>query len=115
MDKVSEFFNKSMKSWLQDNDIKIYSAHSEGKFVVAKRLIRTLKNKIYKYLTSISKNVHTDKLNYTNDKYSNIYHTKVKMKFTNVDSSTYIDFEVKNNDKDLKFKVDDGLRITNNK
>ena len=66
-------------------------------------------------MTSVSKNVHTDKLNYKDDKYSNTYRAKVKMKSTNVDSSTYIDFEVKNNDKDLKFKVDDGLRITNNK
>ena len=51
VDKRSESYNKSMKSWLQDNNIEIYSAHNEGKSVVAERLIRTLKTKIYKYMT----------------------------------------------------------------
>ena len=51
-----------MKSWLQDNDIAMYSTHSEEKSVVAGRFIRTIKNKIYKYMTSISKNVYSDKL-----------------------------------------------------
>ena len=46
VDKGSEFYNRSMKSWLQENDITIYSSHNEGKFVVAERFIRTLKNKI---------------------------------------------------------------------
>ena len=44
-----------MKYWLQDNDIEMYSAHNKEKLVVADRFIRTLKNKIYKYMTSISK------------------------------------------------------------
>ena len=52
-----------MKSWLQDSDIKVYSTHYEGKFVVAERFIRTLKNRIYKYMASVSKNVNIDKLN----------------------------------------------------
>ena len=47
VDKGKEFFNRSMKSGLQDNDIEIYSPHCEGKFVVAERFIRTLKDKIY--------------------------------------------------------------------
>ena len=54
-----------MKSLLQNNDIEMYSAHNEGKSVLAERFIRTLTNKIYKYLTSISKNVYIDKLNDT--------------------------------------------------
>ena len=44
-----------MKSWLEKNDIEMYSTHNEEKSVVAKRFIRTLKNKIYKYMTSTSK------------------------------------------------------------
>ena len=44
-----------MKIWLQDNDMEMYSTHNEGKYVVTKTLIRTLKYKIYKYMTSISK------------------------------------------------------------
>ena len=51
-----------MKSFFQSNDIEMYSIHNEGIFVVAERFIRTLKNKIYKYMTSISKNVYIDKL-----------------------------------------------------
>ena len=53
VDKGSEFYNNSFKKWLQDNDIVMYSAHNEGKSVVAERFIRTLKNKVYKYMTSI--------------------------------------------------------------
>ena len=53
-DKGSEFYNISMKSWVEKNGIQMYSIHIEEKSVVAKRLIRTLKNKIYKYITSVS-------------------------------------------------------------
>ena len=56
VDKGSEFYNSSMKSLLEKNDIEIYSTHNEGKSVVAERFIRTIKNKIYKHMTSISKN-----------------------------------------------------------
>ena len=62
VDKGSEFYNKSMKSWLQDNNIEMYSTNNEEKSVVAGRFIRTLKFKIYKYMTSISENVYIDKL-----------------------------------------------------
>ena len=55
VDKGSEFYNRSMKSWLQDNDIEIYSSHNEGKSVVTERFIRTLKSKIYKSMTLLSK------------------------------------------------------------
>ena len=45
-----------MKSWLEKNDIiETYSTHNEGKSIVAERSIRILKNKIYKYMTSMSK------------------------------------------------------------
>ena len=47
VDKDSEFYNRSMKSWLEINAIEIYSMHNEGKFLFAERFIRTLKNKIY--------------------------------------------------------------------
>ena len=55
VDKGSEFYNRSMKSWLQANDVEIHSTHNKGKSVVAERFIRTLKNKMFKYMTSISK------------------------------------------------------------
>ena len=53
VDKRSEFYNSSFKKWLEDNDIEMYSIHNEGKLVAAERFIRTLKNEIYKYITSI--------------------------------------------------------------
>ena len=53
VDQGSEFYNKSIKSWLEKNDIEMYSTHNEGRSVVAERLVRTLKTKIYKYMTSI--------------------------------------------------------------
>ena len=58
VDKGSEFYNNSFKKWLKDNNIEMYSIHNEVKSVVAERFIRTLKTKIYKYMTSVSKNVH---------------------------------------------------------
>ena len=56
VDKGTEFYNNSFKKWLKDNDIEIYSIHSKGKSVAAERFIRTLKNKIFKHMTAISKN-----------------------------------------------------------
>ena len=56
-DKGSEFCNSSIKSWLEKNDLEMHSVHNEGKSVAAERRIRTLKNKTYKYLTWLSKNV----------------------------------------------------------
>ena len=53
VDKDGEFFNKSIKSWLEKNDIEMHSTHNEGKSVVAESFIRTIKNKIYKHMTSI--------------------------------------------------------------
>ena len=61
VDKSSEFYNRSMKPWLEKNDIEMRSVHNERKTVVAERLIRTLNNKICKYITSIS-NVYIDQL-----------------------------------------------------
>ena len=62
VDKGSKFYNRSIKSWLEKNAIERHSRHSERKSVIAERFIRTLKNKIYKYMTSISINVYIDKL-----------------------------------------------------
>ena len=61
VDEGSKFYNHSFKKWLKDNDIEMYSTHNEGKLVVAEIFIRTLKNKVYKYMTSISKNVYINK------------------------------------------------------
>ena len=80
-----------MKLFLQNNNIEMYSTHDKGKSVFAERFIRTLKNKIYKYITSISKNVYIDKLEDIVSKYNNAYHRTIKMKPVDVKPSTYSD------------------------
>ena len=62
----------------------MYSTRNEGKSVVAERFIRTLKNKIYKYTTSVSQNVYIDKLDNIVSKYSNTYQSTIKLKHVDV-------------------------------
>ena len=89
----------------------MYAPHNEGESVVAERFIRTLKNKIYKYMTSISKNVYIDKLDDIINEYYNTYHRTIKMKPIDVKDNTYIDFGKEVNDNDPKLKVGDHVRI----
>ena len=112
VDKGSEFYNDYFKKWLRGNDIVMYSTHNEGKSVVAERFVTTLKGKIYKYMTSISKNVYIDKLDDIVNGYNNTYHTTIKMKPIDVKDNTYINTSEKINNKDPKFKVDDHVRIS---
>ena len=112
VDKGSEFYNNSFKKWLKDNDIEMYSIHNEGKSVVAERFIRTLKTKIYKYMTPVSKNVYIDKLDDLVGEYNNTYHRTIRKKPVNVKDNTYIDFKKEVNDKDSKVKVEDHVRIS---
>ena len=97
--KGSEFYNTSMKSCLEKNDTEMYSMHNEGKSVVAERFLKTLKNKIYKYMTSIPKNVYIDKLDNIVNKYNNTYHSTIKMKPVDVKPSTYIESSKEINDQ----------------
>ena len=64
---------------MQNNDREMYSTHNEGKSVIAERFVRTLKNKIYKYITLVLKNV-IDKLDDLVNKFNNTYHNTIKMK-----------------------------------
>ena len=112
VDKWSEFHNAYFKKWLRDNDIVMYSTHNEGKSVVAERFIRTLKSKIYKYMTSISKKVYIDKLDDIVEEYNNTCHTTIKMKPIDVKDNTYINTDKEINNKDPKFKVGDRVRIS---
>ena len=90
----------------------MYSTHNEGKSVVAERFIRTLKSKIYKYMTSISKYVYIDKLDDIVDEYNNTYHTTIKMRPIDVKDNTYIITSKEINNKDSKFKVGDHVRTS---
>ena len=112
VDKGSEFYNAYFKKWLRDNDIVMYSAHNEGRSVVGERFIRTLKSKIYKYMTSISKNVYINKLDDIVNEYNNTHHITIKMKPNDVKDIAYINTSKKINYKGPKFKAGDRVRIS---
>ena len=90
---IKEVYNYYFKKSLKDNDIEIYSIHNEGKSVAAERFIKTLKTKIYKYMSSVSKNVYIDKLDDMVDEYNNTYHRTIQMKPVDAKDNTYIDFK----------------------
>ena len=94
-----------MKSWLKDNGTEIYSTHNKEKHVVAERFIRILKQK----------NVYTDEWIDVTNKYNKTNHRTIKRKPLVVTSSTYIDFEVKNNDKGFKFEAVNHIKISKHK
>ena len=77
-----------MKSWLQDNNIEIYLVHNEEKSVAVERFIRNLKNKIYRCMTSVSRNLPTNKLDNIVFKYNNTRHKTIKIKPIDVKSSS---------------------------
>ena len=101
-----------MKSWLEKDDIELHSMHNERKSVIAERFIRTLKNKIYKYMISVSKNIYIDKLDDIANKCNNTYHSTIKMKPVDIKSSTYVDSNKEINSKNPKFKIGDIVRIS---
>ena len=74
------------------NNIEMYSAYNEGKSVVAKRFIRTLKNKIFKHMATISKNVYLDVLDDIVNKYNNIVHRAIKMKPIDITDDSYAEY-----------------------
>ena len=112
VDKRIEFYHNYFKKWLKDIDIEMYLIHNKGKSVVAERFIRTLKNKIFKHMTAISKNVYFDVLDDIVNKYNNTVHRTIKMKPTDDKDDTYVDSKKEVNDEDRKFKVGDHERIS---
>ena len=88
-DQGGEFYSKLFKRFLKIKNIEMYSTFNEGKSVIAERFIRTLKNKIFKYMTAISKNVYIDILDDIVNKYNNTVHRIIKMKPIDVTSDSY--------------------------
>ena len=114
VDQGSEFYNNTFKDFLKINNIEMFSAYNEEKSLVAERFIRTLKNKIFKHMAVISKNVYFDVLDDIVDKCNNILHKTIKMKPIDVmdDSCAECNQNPNKKDKDPKFKVGDHVRIS---
>ena len=107
--------NCTIDQWnhgFEKDGIEMYSTHNEQKFVIIERFIRTSKNKIYKNVIAVPKNIYIDKLDDTVNKYNNTYHSTIKMKPVNVKSNTYIESCKEINDKNPKFKIGDTVRIS---
>ena len=101
-----------MKSFLQNNNLEMYSSHNEEKSVIAQQFIRTLKNKIYKCIISISTNMYVGKLDDIVNKRNNTYQSSVKMKLADVKLNSYIKSSKEINDKDPKFQIGNTVRIS---
>ena len=112
VDQGSQFYNNTFKDFLKINNIEMYSTCNEGKFVVAERFIRTLKNKIFKHMTAISRNVCFDVLHDIVNKYNNTVHKTIKMKPIDVTGDSYAEYNENFNKEDPKFKVVDHVRIS---
>ena len=102
-----------MKSWLEKNDTEMHSTHNEGESVASERFIRTLKNKIYKHMTAVSKNVYIDKLNDIVNEY-NTRHYTIKMKSIDFQDNT-LTFVKKFMIKILKSELEIMLEYQNTK
>ena len=105
-------YNNLFKRFLKINNTDMYSAYNEGKFVVAERFIRTLKNKIFKHMTAVSRNVYFDVLDDIVDKYNDTGHRTIKMKPIDVASDSYAEYNEDSNVTKPKFKVGDHVRIS---
>ena len=110
VDQGSEFYNNSFKDFLKIDNTEMYS-YNEGKSAVAERFMRTLKNKIFKHMKAILKNVYFNMLDDIINKYDNTVHRTKKMKPINVTSDSYAEYNEDFNQKDLKFKLGNHVRI----
>ena len=88
----SEFYNNSFKDFLKIDNIEMHSIYNEGKSFVAERFIRTLKNKIFKHMTAISKNVYFDVLDDIVDKYNKTVHRSIIMKPIDVTDDSHAEY-----------------------
>ena len=117
VDQWGEIYNKLFKRFLKNNKIEMYSIYNEGKSIVAERFIKTLKNKIFKHMSAISKNVYFDVIDDIkyNNKYNITVHRTIQMKQVDVNSDSYAEYNEDSNKKDPKLKVGDDVRISRHK
>ena len=111
VDQGGEFYNKLFKRFLEINNIEMYSTYNEEKSVVAERFIRTLKNKIFKHMAAVSKNVYFDVLDDIVNKYNNMVHRSIKVKPVDAASDAYAEYNEDSNVIKANFKVGDLVKI----
>ena len=109
----TEFYNTNFKKFLKISNIEIYSTYNEGISAVAERFIRTLKNKIFKHMTAISKNIYFDLFDDIVNKYNNTVYRNIKMKRIYVTSDSYTEYNENSNKKDPKFRLVTMLKFQN--
>ena len=90
----------------------MYSTNNEGMSAVGERFVRTLKNRIYKHMRAISKNVYFDVLNDIVEEYKNTYYRTTKIKPIYVKYDSFAEYNKESNEKDPKFKVGDNVRFS---
>ena len=112
VDQGGKFYNKLFQKFLKINNIEMYSTYNEGKSVVAERFITTLKNKIFKHMTTFSKIVYFDVLDDIVNRYNNTVHRTIKMKPINVTSDSFAEYNEDSNVNKAKFKVGDRASIS---
>ena len=119
VDKGSEFYNKTFKEWLLQNDIELYSTFNEGKAVVIERLNRTLKSRMYKQFTIQNNTIWyniVDKLvnDYNNTKHSSIKMTPVEASKKKNEGTVYFNLygDMEQSSSKPKFKIGDKVRIS---
>ena len=112
VDQGRELHNIFFKKLLKGNAIEMHSTFNEGKSIVTERSIRTLKNKIYKHMTAVSKNVYFNVLDNIVDIYNPAFHNTIKMKPIDVKSNSYAEYNINSNKKDAKLKIGDDGRIS---
>ena len=127
VDQGSEFYNNAFKDFLKINNVEMYSTYNEGKSVVAEIFIRTLKNKTFKHMTALSKNIYFDALDDIVNQYNNTVHKTIKMKPIDITGDYYVksnknalnkhsmelhSMKLHSNKKPPKFKVGDHVRIS---
>ena len=115
LDQGSGFYNNLFKRFLKINNIEIYSTYKEAKPVAAERFITNLKNKIFKHISPVSKNVYLDVLDDIVNKYNNTGHRTITMNPTDVTSDFYAEYNEDSNENDPKFNVGDRVGIPKSK
>ena len=93
----------------------MYSTYNERKSVAAESFIRTIKSKIFKHMTAVSKNVYFDVLSNIVDKYNNTVHRTIRMKPIDVTLDSYAEYNEDSNKKILNSKLVIMLEFQNTK